>query len=229
MKRASGSTCSRGPARQKNRQRSSKSSPAPSSSPVTCGRPPRGRKLEKAPSAFSTASRSILPRSAARISGTGSAGAVSSLKPPSAARSPARTGLRKSTVSSTLESGRSNGIPFHPSTIRSEEAPMPSAKRSPDASASDAACWASSARPRVKTPTTPGPEPHALGPGGGERQRGEPVRALRLAAPEVGVAGRLGAADELLARGDPGHRQRQGQAPASVRALGHRPTLTLEP
>ena len=65
MKRASGSTCSRSPGMQKKRQSSSKPSGAPSSSPATFGRPPGGRKLVNAPSAFSTASRSILPRSAA--------------------------------------------------------------------------------------------------------------------------------------------------------------------
>ena len=48
-------------------------------------------------------------------------------------------------------------MPFQPSTIRSEEAPIPSAKRPPEASASAAACWASSAGPRWKTPTMPVP------------------------------------------------------------------------
>ena len=60
-------------------------------------------------------------------------------------------------MSETFDSGRSNGISFQPSTIRSEEAPIPSTKRPPLPSASAAACWASSAGPRVKTPTTPVP------------------------------------------------------------------------
>ena len=110
-----------------------------------------------APSACSTASRSILPRSAARMIGGGSAGACSSLKPV-AVRSPAKRGVAGSRrVSAIFVSGFENGIPFQPSTIRSDEAPMPSANRPSRASASAAACWASSAGPRVKTPTTPVP------------------------------------------------------------------------
>ena len=108
-----------------------------------------------APSAFSTARRSILPRSAASTIGTFSAGAASSLKP--STRSPSSTGRRKSTASETIESGFSNGILFQPSTMRSEEAPMPRAKRPPVASARAAACIASRARPRSGTPTTPVP------------------------------------------------------------------------
>ena len=156
MKRASGSTCSRSPGMQKKRQSSSKLWGAPASSPATFGRPARGRKFVKAPSPFSTASRSILPRSAATMIGTLSSGARSSLKPPSA-RSPDSAVLRKSMVSDILLSGFSKGIPFQPSMIRSEEAPMPSAKRPPDASAAAAASWASRARPRCITPTTPVP------------------------------------------------------------------------
>ena len=81
---------------------------------------------------------------------------MSSLKPVSV-RSPASAGRRKSTVSETLVRGFSKGISFQPSTIRSEEAPIPSTKRPLLASASAAACCASSAGPRVKTPTTPVP------------------------------------------------------------------------
>ena len=110
----------------------------------------------KAPAACSTASSSILPRSAASTIGTSCAGAVSSLKPVSV-RSPASAGARKSSVSRTLLSGFSNGIPFQPSTIRSEEEPRPSTKRPSEASASAAACCASSAGPRWKTPTIPVP------------------------------------------------------------------------
>ena len=64
---------------------------------------------------------------------------------------------RKSIVSDILLSGFSNGIPFQPSMIRSEEAPMPSAKRPREASAAAAASCASRARPRCITPTTPVP------------------------------------------------------------------------
>ena len=110
----------------------------------------------KAPSALSTARSSILPRSAASTIGTRCAGAVSSLKPVSV-RSPSSAARRNSSVSRTLLSGFSKGIPFQPSTIRSEEEPMPSTKRPREASASAAASWASSAGPRWKTPTMPVP------------------------------------------------------------------------
>ena len=110
----------------------------------------------KAPSARSSASSSILPRSAASTIGTRSAGGDSSLKPV-AVRSPASAVCRKSSVSRTLLSGFSKGISFQPSTMRSEEEPMPSTKRSREALASAAASWASSAGPRWKTPTIPVP------------------------------------------------------------------------
>src|SRR5882757_997344 len=156
MKRASGSTSSRGPGRQKKRQRSSKSSGAPSSWATTWGSPSSGRKLVKAPSACSTASSSILPRRAASTIGISWAGFVSSLKRVEV-RSPASATLRNSSVSRTLESGFSKGIWFQPSMIRSEEEPMPSTKRPSEASDSAAASWASSAGPRWKTPTIPVP------------------------------------------------------------------------
>ena len=69
MNRATGSTCSRSPGRQKKRQRSSKPSGAPAIPSTTCGRPESGRKFVNAPSARSTASRSIRPRSAASTIG----------------------------------------------------------------------------------------------------------------------------------------------------------------
>jgi hypothetical protein len=72
-------------------------------------------------------------------------------------RSPSNAVERKSTVSETLVSGFSKGIWFQPSTIRSEDAPRPTAKRPPLPSAIAAHCWASSAGPRWKTPTTPVP------------------------------------------------------------------------
>ena len=70
MKRAIGSTCSRGPGMQKKRQSSSKSSGAAASGATTCSSPLKGRKLVKAPSAFSAAIASIFPRSAATMIGT---------------------------------------------------------------------------------------------------------------------------------------------------------------
>ena len=110
-----------------------------------------------APAERSTASRSIFPRRAASTIGIGSAGACSSLNPPAPARSPANAASRKSIVSATLLSGLTSGMPFQPSTMRSEDEPMPSTKRPPDASCSAAACCASSAGPRWKMPTMPVP------------------------------------------------------------------------
>ena len=52
-------------------------------------------------------------------------------------------------------------------------------------------------RPAGEDADHAGPEPHALGPGRGERERGEPVGPVGLAAPEVGVAGRLRAPDQV--------------------------------
>ena len=113
-----------------------------------------GRKFVKTPSATRAASRSIGSRSAASTIGTGCAGGAASLKPPSP-RSPASTARRYATVSSTRFSGRSNGMPFQRSTITFDDAPRPSTKRPPLASASAAAVCASRAGPRVKTLTIP--------------------------------------------------------------------------
>jgi hypothetical protein len=110
----------------------------------------------KAPSARSTARSSILPRSAASTIGTRCAGAVSSLNP-LAVRSPSSAVRRKSSVSRTLLSGRSKGIPFQPSTIRFEDEPIPSTNRPREALSSAAASCASSAGPRWNTPTIPVP------------------------------------------------------------------------
>ncbi len=81
---------------------------------------------------------------------------VSSLKPPGP-RSPASTVRRISTVSRTFVSGFSKGIWFQRSTITLEEEPMPRQKRPSLASCSAAACWASTAGPRVNAFTTPVP------------------------------------------------------------------------
>ena len=70
-------------------------------------------------------------------------------------RSPRSTGRSVSTVSRTFESGLTNGISFHASTIAGDEEPRPSAKRPRDASASAAADCASSDGPRVYGFTTP--------------------------------------------------------------------------
>ena len=102
MNRATGSTSSRLPGRQKKRQRSSNPSGAPSMPSTTWGSPEIGRKFEKAPLARSTASLSIRPRSAARTTGISCWGFVSSLKP-FGVRSPLSATSRKSSVSFTFE------------------------------------------------------------------------------------------------------------------------------
>ena len=95
-------------------------------------------------------------RSAATAIGTGAPGGVSSLKPPGP-RPPASTSRRTGTTSRMRESGFSNGRSFQRSTITFEDAPSPSTKRPPLASASAAACCASTAGPRVNGLTTPVP------------------------------------------------------------------------
>ena len=60
-------------------------------------------------------------------------------------------------VSRSRVSGFSNGTSFQRSTITFDDEPRPSTKRPPLASASAAACWASTARPRVYGFTTPVP------------------------------------------------------------------------
>jgi hypothetical protein len=65
-------------------------------------------------------------------------------------------------------------------------------------------------------------EPHALGPGRGERQRREAVRAGGLAGPEVLVPARLRLAHERLVVGQAQPRERQCEGPAR---LGHAGTL----
>ena len=103
---------------------------------------------------------------------------------------------------------------------------MPSTKRPPEASASAAACWASSAGPRVKTPTTPVPSRIVSVQLGGERERREAVGPVGLAAPEVGVAGGLGAADELALVAQRHLRQRQRQSPAARRRSSARDPMS---
>ena len=167
----------------------------------------------KAPSARSTASSSILPRSAASTIGTRCAGFCSSLKPV-CVRSPFSATSRKSSVSRTLLSGRSKGIPFQPSTIRSEEAPRPSTKRPAGGVGERRRLLRQQRRAALEDADDPGPQPRPLGPGRAQRQRREAVGPRGLARPEVGVAGRLGAPDQLLVVSERQSRQRQRQAPA---------------
>ena len=185
MNRARGSTCSRSPGRQKKRHRSSKPWGAPSSSAVTFGSAARGRKLVNAPSAFSTASLSILPRSAASTIGTGSAGGCSSLKPVDV-RSPENAARRNSSVCDILVSGLANGIWFQPSTIRSEEAPMPEHEPAVAGVRQGGRLLGQQGRPAGEDADHAGAEPCPLGPGRGQRQRREaigPVASRRSTGP----------------------------------------------
>ena len=184
----------------------------------------------KAPSARSTASRSILPRSAASTIGGGSAGGASSLKRVSV-RSPASAVRRNPSVSSTFASGRSKGIPFQPSTIRSEEAPIPSTNRPREAAGERRRLLRQQRRAALEDADDAGAEPHPLGVGGGEDERREAVGAGGLAAPEVGVAERLGADDVLLLlrQATPGSGSVRPQrlstrGPYSLRRDGSRPS-----
>jgi hypothetical protein len=70
-------------------------------------------------------------------------------------------------------------------------------------------------RPTGEDADHAGAQPDPLGPGRAQRQRREAVGSVRLAAPQVGVPGRLGATHQLgvLAQGEV--RQRQRQAPAA--------------
>ena len=63
-----------------------------------------------------------------------------------------------------------------------------------------------------------GAESDLVGPGGGEDERGETVRPVGLAAPEVGVPGGLGLEDEIAVVRERKARERQGESPA----LSHR-------
>jgi hypothetical protein len=76
-------------------------------------------------------------------------------------------------------------------------------------------------RPALEDPDDAGAHPRPLGPGGAQGERREPVGPVRLAAPEVGVAGGLGPLDVLAMIGQGQPRQRQRQSPT----LGHCATL----
>jgi hypothetical protein len=65
-------------------------------------------------------------------------------------------------------------------------------------------------------PDDPRSQADPLGPCRGERERREPVRPLGLAAPQIGVAGRLRPPDVLLVIGERHHRERQRESPAAV-------------
>lgn len=158
----------------------------PSSSPArisasTVSSAERGRKLTKAPSPSSPAVRSMRSRNAATWIGTGEGGGCSSRKRPSPARSPARAARRKAMASRTRVRGLSKVKPFQRkvkpfqrSTITLEEEPMPRQKRPALASWRAAACWASTAGPRVNTVHHSGAEAHGLGPRRSHRERVKP-------------------------------------------------------
>ena len=126
-------------------------------------------------------------------------------------------------VSDILLSGFSKGIPFQPSMIRSEEAPMPSAKRPPDASADRRRLLREQCPTTLHHPDHAGPEADLIGPGGGQCQRGEAIGSVGLARPEVRVAGRLGAPEEVGVLGQRQAGEWNGQSPA----LRHTATLYI--
>ena len=185
------------------------------------GRPPgagprAGRKLVMAPSPFSTARLRASCRAAPRAM-IGILVAGRGLELEAALAALARQGRAQEVdrLARPSSSGRSNGIPFQPSTIRSEEAPMPSAKRP---------ARGVGQRRRLLGQQRPAPLHHADHAGAEprpsrstalpQRQRREAVGPVGLARPDVGVAGRLCALDSVLAAGERRHRQRQRQSPA---------------
>ena len=199
MNRASGSTCSRSPGRQKKRHESSKPSGAPAT-PLDHLRQARERQevRERTVGLLDLASSSILPRSAASTIGIGSAGAVSSLNPLGAALAgegvpeevdPSRRSWSAASRTASRSSLRRSGPRRSRCRARSARRRRPRAPPPPGRAAPARAgrrrrprCRAASSRSRPR-----------------QRQRREPVGAVGLAAPEVGVAGRLGAPHQLLA------------------------------
>ena len=115
--------------------------------------------------------------------GTRSSAGALQLEAGRRSRSPASAGRRKSMrLRRPCDSGFSNGIPFQPSTIRSEEAPMPSAKRPPLGVGQRRRLLGQQRRTALEDADDAGAEPHPLGPGRGQRERGEAVRPVGLAA-----------------------------------------------
>ena len=98
---------------------------------------------------------------------------------------------------------------------------MPSTKRPLEALASAAASCASSAGPRWKTPTMPVPSRIRSVQAALSASGVKPSGPAGLAAPEVGVASRLGPPHVLLVIGQRDARQWQRQSPA----LRHGATL----
>ena len=84
--------------------------------------------------------------------------------------------------------GSTKGMPFHRSTMTSEDVPMPKWKRPGAASASVATHIASVAGPLVKDGTMPVPSLRLGAQAGSQRQGHESVRAVRLGRPDVAVA-----------------------------------------
>ena len=151
--------------------------------------------------------------------GTGCAGGVSSLKPP-APRSPASTGRsgldRLAHLRQRLH--ERDPVPALDDDVRrraeaEHEAPAAGVLQRGRVLGEHGG----PARERVDDP---GAEADALGDRGGQRQRREPVGPVRLAGPQVVVAGRLGAAEERRVVGERDAGERDGQAPAE---FGHRP------
>ena len=183
---------------------------------ATWGSPLSGRKLVKAPSARSHRQLEHLPAQRGEddrhphlrrpLELEAGRGALAVERRPEKvealgdlARAASRTGSRSSPRRSDPRRSRSRG--------RSARC---------EASAMAAACCASSAGPRWKTPTMPVPRRASLVQAALQGQRREAVRPVGLPGPEVGVARRLRPADVLgvLGKGDPG--QRKSQSPSLV-------------
>ena len=216
-----GSASSAGAGKQKKRQTSSLSG-APNAS-ATWRVPLSGRKFVNAPSPSSPARPSIFPRSAATTIGTGAAGGGLELE---AAR-PALAGEHRAQRLDRLAHPRQRLLERHPVPAlddhvrrRAEaEHEAPAATR-PASAARAARARAGPARERVDDA---GPQAHPLGCAAGERERREAVGAGGLARPEVVVAGRLGAAEEVAVVGERDAGERDASGPSGGRACrrGH--------
>ena len=98
----------------------------------------------------------------------------------------ART-AEKRNVSRTRLYGSTNGMPFHPSTMTFDDAPMPATKRPGAAAAKLAIDWASSPRASRVHGQDRGAEAGGRGPHRCERKRREGVGRVRLRRPQIGV------------------------------------------
>ena len=213
MNRASGSTCSRSPGMQKKRQRSSKPSGAPSSCSIDL-RQARQRQ-EVGERAVGLLDRQPQHLAAQRREDDRHrlGGGCSSLKPVGGPLA----GERRAQEVDRLRDLRQRALERDPvpaldDPVRRGADPE---REAPAAGVGERRrLLGEQRRPAREDADDAGAEARALGPRGRQRQRREAVGAVGLAAPEVGVAGRLGAADEVAVVAQRQSRQRQRQAPA---------------